>query len=87
MLNVIKAQFVRANRKKKPDWLATNTDVITDQSHSLSRAENNSWWKTGLIKQYIYSHFNRQPITLRRLLLCFCFNKKTFQEVNCIKLF
>ncbi len=29
-------EFVRANREKKQlDWLVTNTDVITSQSHSL----------------------------------------------------
>jgi hypothetical protein len=30
-------EFVRANRKKDKqlDWLATNTDDITSQSHSL----------------------------------------------------
>ena len=26
---------LREQRKKQPDWLATNTDVITSQSHSL----------------------------------------------------
>jgi hypothetical protein len=26
---------LREQRKKQPDWLATNTDDITNQSHSL----------------------------------------------------
>jgi hypothetical protein len=31
-------EFVRANREKKqPDWLATNTDDITNQSQSQKK--------------------------------------------------
>jgi hypothetical protein len=38
-----KGEFFRANREKQLDWLATNTDDITTQSHSCfacSREKN-----------------------------------------------
>ncbi len=39
----------REQRKKQLDWLATNTDDITSQSHSLfaCSCEKNRQWKTG----------------------------------------
>jgi hypothetical protein len=41
----------REQRKKQPDWLATNTDDITNQSHSLSTCsrEKNRQVENGLI--------------------------------------
>ncbi len=43
--------FSREQRKKQLDWLATDTDDITTQSHSLfacSREKKHAKWKTGL---------------------------------------
>ncbi len=44
----IRRIFSREQRKKQLDWLATNTDDITTQSHSLCSREKNRQVESGL---------------------------------------
>jgi hypothetical protein len=47
--------FSREQRKKQRDWLATNTDVITTQSHSLFARKMLPNGKTGFNnEQFVY---------------------------------
>jgi hypothetical protein len=61
----------RANREKKQrDWLATNTDDITNQSHSLSifSREKNHQMENGLRFSYIIIFFQYNPRSLKLIL-------------------
>ena len=56
--------------KKQLDWLATNTDDITSQSHSLFACEKIAKWKTGL-------SFDRPGLTsvsCKQGLICLLFS-------------
>ena len=68
-------EFVRANRKKQLDWLPTNTDDITIQSHSLfacsreknRQVENGLWsWR----KYFLHLNWKKLTFGTSQLFQC-----------------
>jgi hypothetical protein len=72
------------NREKKQrDWLATITDDITNQSHSLSifSREKNHQMENGLRFSYIIIFFQYNPRSLKPILShMLCGNDKEMAE-------